>query len=178
MMPLHSKRSPSSVAAYIAAMTALAAVVGYLEQLIPVSFFGIPGVKLGLANIVSLIALYLFGKVHAFIIMTARVILVGLMFGNMYAIAFSLAGGVLSLIIMILLKKTGLFSITGVSAAGGAGHNAGQLITAILTLDSINLVYYIPVLMISGTVCGTVTGILAGVILNRTGMSLMKKERG
>ena len=157
--------------AYIAVMIALAAVIGYLEQLIPVNLFGIPGIKLGLANIVSLVALYMFGEVHAFLIMAVRVTLVGLMFGNMYAIAFSFTGGVMSLAVMILLKRTGLFGIGGISAAGGVSHNMGQMIIAMLTLDSINLVYYIPILSVAGTVCGMAVGVTAGMIYDRIGMT-------
>ena len=83
--------------AYIAVMTALASVFGYIEQLIPISFFGIPGVKLGIANIVSLIALYMFGTVYAYLILLVRIIIIGFMFGNMYAVFFSLTGGLLSM---------------------------------------------------------------------------------
>ena len=167
MMPLQNDHSRSRKIAYIAVLTAVAAITGYLEQLIPVNFFGIPGVKLGLANIVSLIALYVFDARYAFIIMVARVILIGAMFGNMYAILFGLAGGTLSILIMTALKRTGLFGIAGISAAGGVSHNIGQLIVAMLTLDGLNLIYYVPLLVVSGTICGFITGIIAGIICDR-----------
>ena len=168
-MQLHNKLSPSRQVAYIALMTALAAVAGYLEMLFPINYFGIPGVKAGLANVVSLVALYMFGPVYAFIIMVARVLLVGFMFGNMYSIIFGLTGGALGMMVMILLKRTGAFTITGVSAAGGVSHNMGQLIVAVITLEGINLVYYIPVLVLSGTICGCLMGIIAGMVYERTG---------
>ena len=169
MMPLQNNRDVTHKIAYISVMTALAAVTGYLEQLIPVNFFGIPGVKLGLANIVSLIALYIFDAGYAFIIMLLRVILIGAMFGNMYAILFGLAGGTLSILVMTALKRTGLFGIAGISAAGGVCHNLGQLMIAVFTLDSLNLIFYVPLLAVSGTVCGLVTGITAGVVCDRIG---------
>lgn len=167
MMPLQNELSSSQKIAYIAVLTAVAAVTGYMEQLIPVNYFGIPGVKLGLANIVSLIALYIFDSKQAFIIMFTRVILIGAMFGNMYAVLFGLAGGTLSILVMTAIKKTGLFGIAGISSAGGVSHNIGQLIVAFFTLDSLNLIYYVPLLAVSGTVCGLVTGITAGVVCDR-----------
>jgi heptaprenyl diphosphate synthase len=89
------------------------------------------------------------------------------MFGNMYAIIFGLAGGTLSILVMTAIKKTGLFGIAGISSAGGVSHNIGQLIVAFFTLDSLNLIYYVPLLAVSGTVCGLVTGIIAGVVCDR-----------
>lgn len=155
---------PSRMTAYIAVMTALAAVFGYAEQLIPISFFGIPGVKPGFANIVSLIALYIFGPGYAFLILIARVLLVGFMFGNMYSVIFGLSGGLLAMTVMCVLKRTGLFTMTGVSAAGGVAHNTGQLIVAALTLKEINLLFYVPVLVISGLIAGCMMGILGQMV--------------
>ena len=168
-MRSRSSAPASGVVAYISVMTALSAIIGYLEMLIPVSFFGLPGVKLGLANIVSLIALYMFGPVYAFLIMTVRVILLGFMFGNMYSILYGLMGGFLSITVMILLKRTNLFTMTGVSAAGGVFHNMGQLCAAGLTLKALRLYYYIPVLIIAGLICGCITGILSTIIEGRIG---------
>jgi heptaprenyl diphosphate synthase len=158
-------------------MTALASVIGYLELLIPINLFGIPGVKLGLANIVSLIALYLFGPFYAYLIMIARVLLTGVMFGNMYAIIYSLAGGFISITVMLLLKRSGAFSMTGVSAAGGAFHNIGQLIVAVISLGSLNILYYIPMLVITGTLFGCVTGILAGAVCEKIQYILYEREK-
>ena len=176
MMQSRADRSAASRVAYIAVLTALSAVIGYVELLIPLDFFGIPGVKLGLANIASVIAIYLFGPVYAFLIMTARVILLGLMFGNMYSVLFSFAGGSLSIIAMTILKKSGAFSVYGVSAAGGTAHNLGQLLVASVTLNGIKLYYYAPLLIISGEICGFVTGALSAVILNRLFFEHINKE--
>ena len=167
MMQLPDSRRPSALVSYIALMTALAVVAGYLEMLIPINYFGIPGVKAGLANVVSLAALYMFGPLYAYLITTARVLLIGFMFGNMYSMIFSLAGGLLSVTLMCILLKTGRFRVTGVSVGGGVFHNIGQLIVAMITLNGINLMYYLPVLIISGTVCGCLTGFIAGMVLDR-----------
>ncbi len=166
-MRLLSSRHKSNNVAYMSLMTALAAVAGYLEQLIPISYFGIPGVKPGLANIVSLLVLYMFGPAYAFAVTVSRILLIGFMFGNMYSLLYSLAGGILSLTAMILLKKTGLFTMTGISSAGGIFHNIGQLIVAFVTLSGLDLKYYIPLLVISGTVFGVFTGLAGTLIYER-----------
>ena len=167
LMPTHGKEGPSRRVAFTALMTALAAAAGYLEMLFPIDIFGIPGVKPGLANIVSVIVLYLFGPAYAFMVMAVRVILIGFMFGNMYSIIYGLTGGVFSVTVMCLLKKTGLFKCTGVSAAGGAAHNIGQLLVARVTLGELNLVYYIPVLVVFGTLFGSIMGVLSGMVYDR-----------
>lgn len=167
MMQSRDSGRLSGTVAYIAVMTALSAVFGYVEQLIPVNIFGIPGVKLGLANVVSLIALYLFGAGYAFLILIVRILIVGFMFGNMYSIFFSLTGGVLSMTVMLLLKKTKLLTMTGVSAAGGTAHNMGQLLVAAVTMNEINLTFYIPVLAAAGVVAGCLMGIVGRMIVIR-----------
>ena len=163
---------PSSrLVAYIAVMTSLSAVIGYLEMLVPVNIFGIPGVKLGLANAVSLVALYMFGAVCAYLIMAVRVLLLGFMFGNMYSILFGMAGGLLSITAMLTVKKTSVFTMTGVSTAGGVFHNLGQLAVAYLTLKGLTLKYYIPLLVIAGTVCGFIVGITSSIISERVSIN-------
>ena len=168
-MRTHSEDGPSRRVAYTALMTSLAAVVGYLEMLFPIDLFGIPGVKPGFANIVSVTIMYIFGPVYAYLVMAVRVVLIGFMFGNMYSIIYGLSGGVFSVTLMYLLKKTGAFRIVGVSAAGGAAHNLGQLLVARLTLGELNLVYYMPLLVIFGTLFGSITGVLSGIIYERIG---------
>ena len=166
-MRSHSSGPYSRRVAYAALMTSLAAAAGYLEMLFPIDIFGIPGVKPGFANIVSVIALYIFGPVYAYLVMAVRVMLIGFMFGNMYSIIYGLTGGIFSVTVMCLVKKTGAFKITGVSAAGGAAHNLGQLFVAHLTLGELNLVYYMPVLVVFGTLFGSIIGVLSGMICER-----------
>lgn len=148
--------------------TALAMIFGYVEAILPISI-GIPGVKLGLANIVVVFALYRLRPSEAFLINVVRIILVSFMFGNLSVMLYSLAGGVTSFAAMILLKKTDQFSVYGVSIVGGVFHNAGQLIVAMLVLETASLVYYGPVLLISGLVTGLVIGITANEVLKRIG---------
>lgn len=148
--------------------TALAIICGYVEMLLPVSL-GIPGVKLGLANIVIVFALYRLRPLEAFLINVLRIVLVSLMFGNLSVMLYSLAGGIFSFLVMELLKRSGKFSIYGVSIAGGVFHNIGQLIVAMLVLETASLVYYGPVLLLSGLVTGMLIGITAKEILKRIG---------
>lgn len=148
--------------------TALAMICGYVEMLLPISL-GIPGVKLGLANIVIVFALYRLRPADAFAVNVTRIVLVSFMFGNLSVMLYSLAGGILSFTVMALLKKTDKFSIYGVSIAGGVFHNVGQLIVAMLVLETSALVYYGPVLLLSGLVTGLIIGIVAKEVLKRIG---------
>lgn len=139
---------------------ALAMILSYLEALIPFNF-GIPGIKLGLANLVVVIALYTLGGRQAFVISMIRILLVSVTFGNMSAMMYSLAGGLLSFLVMYLLSRTEKFSTAGVSVAGGVSHNAGQLIVAALIVENLNLMLYVPVLIIAGVLTGLLIGVIA-----------------
>ena len=143
-----------------AMLSALAMIFGYVEAVIPVNF-GIPGVKLGLANLVIVVALYLLPTHHVLFIQIARIILVSFLFGNLSMMIYSLAGGLLSFLVMSLLKKAGGFSVIGVSIAGGVTHNIGQLIVAILVVQNMKIAYYASVLMIAGLITGGLIGMLA-----------------
>ena len=152
--------------AYFGVYTAVALIFSYAESLIPLHH-GIPGVKLGFANLVILIALYRIGIKEAYILTVTRVLLAGFLFGNLFSIIYSLAGALLSLSIMCLLRRSQLFSIIGISMAGGVFHNIGQLITAGFVLQSARVIYYMPVLLISGMVTGILIGILTQEMLKR-----------
>ena len=152
--------------AYFGVFTALALIFSYVESLIPINF-GIPGVKLGLANLITLIALYKMSVKEAFLISIARVILSGFIFGNLFAILYSLAGGLLSLAIMTWFKRSNKFSIYGISMAGGVFHNVGQLMMAILVVESVTIAGYLPVLLVSGLLTGLVIGVVSGETLKR-----------
>lgn len=152
--------------AYFGVFTALALIFSYVETLIPIHM-GIPGVKLGLANLVILIALYKMSVKEAYILSVVRVVLAGFIFGNLFSIIYSLAGGLLSLTVMALLKKCDRFSLIGVSIAGGVFHNIGQLIMAAIVLESLSIGYYFPVLLVSGIITGFVIGIVSGEMLKR-----------
>ena len=138
-------------------------VVGYIESFIPMPF-AIPGIKIGLSNIVIIWLIYSMNIKSAIIVDVVRVILSSFLFGNLYSLLFSFAGAALSLVVMLLLKKIGRFSITGVSIAGGVSHNIGQIAVAMLVLENAMLVSYLPFLIISGVVFGIVVGIVAGIL--------------
>lgn len=152
--------------AYFGVFTALALIFSYVESLIPIHF-GIPGVKLGLANLIVVIALYKMSIREAYILSIVRIVLAGFMFGNLFAILYSLAGGMLSLSVMCILKRTDRFSIFGVSMAGGVFHNIGQLLMAMIVLESISIGYYFPALLISGLVTGFVIGLISNEMMKR-----------
>lgn len=152
--------------AYMGIFLALVLICSYIETLIPFHI-GIPGVKLGLTNIVIVWALYLLGTKEALAISVMRIVLSGMMFGNAFSIAYSLAGGLLSFIVMVLLKKTGRFKCISVSIAGGIFHNIGQLLVAAAIVQNLSVFYYIPVLFISGTITGLVIGVISQELILR-----------
>ncbi|SDH26435.1 heptaprenyl diphosphate synthase [Pseudobutyrivibrio sp. 49] len=152
--------------AYLGLLIALAFVLSYVEVLLPLNI-GIPGAKVGLANIVIVVALYTIGGKNAAMLSLVRVLLVGLTFGNFAMMLYSLAGAVLSFVMMYVAKRTKKLSITGVSVIGGVFHNVGQIIVAIFVLETSQLIYYLPFLIVIGTISGVVIGILSGMICRR-----------
>ncbi|MCR4601281.1 MAG: Gx transporter family protein [Clostridia bacterium] len=149
-----------------AMMTSLALIFSYVEMLMPLNL-GIPGIKLGLANLVVLMAIYRLGGGYGFAIDLARIFLSALLFGNVSAMLYSLAGGILSFAVMYLLYRTKLFSPIGVSLAGGVTHNIGQLTVAALVTETGKIFIYLPVLMTAGFVTGAILGVLAALIMKR-----------
>lgn len=152
--------------AYFGMLTAAALILGYVESLIPFSF-GIQGMKLGLTNVLIMVVLYLSGAKDALLLNVIRVLLNGFLFGNMFGILYSLAGAVFSFVGMVFCKRLNLFSITGVSVIGGVMHNLGQILVAVFALETAGLLYYLPFLIVSGTVTGVLIGILAGEVIKR-----------
>ncbi|MDE7244421.1 MAG: Gx transporter family protein [Oscillospiraceae bacterium] len=149
-----------------ALLTALAMTLAWLESLLPVPA-AVPGMKLGLTNLVVVFALERMSARDAAAISLVRVLLVSFTFGNAYSFAYSLAGAALSLVVMLLLKKTGRFSILGVSVAGGVSHNIGQILVAMAVLGTGRLIYYLPALLVSGVAAGTAIGIAGGIVAKR-----------
>ena len=156
----------SKMTAFYGLLTALALIMSYIEAQIP-AFFAVPGMKLGLTNIVVLTALYLLGERSAVIINIVRIALAAAMFGNGVSFLFSLAGGCLSCLVMMLLKRTGRLSVVAVSAAGGVSHNVGQILVAMLMLHTAGLAWYLLILWFSGMASGLVIGILGGLLIRR-----------
>lgn len=152
--------------AYMGLFAAIAIIFGYVESLIPF-FAGIPGIKLGLANLAVLFILETYTWKEAALVSMVRILVIGFMFGNMFSILYSMAGAALSLTVMTLMKRFSGFSILGVSVAGGVSHNIGQLIIAALIVENTSLFYYAPVLLISGVITGILIGILTGEVTKR-----------
>lgn len=147
-------------------LTALALIFGYVEFLIPVNL-GVPGTKLGIANIVVLFSLYLVGFKGAALISAVRILLTGFLFGGVFAMLYSFAGGILSLSVMGLMHRSGKFSPIGASVAGGVMHNLGQLIVASAVMQTGSLFYLFPWLTIIGGITGAINGALTLVVLRR-----------
>lgn len=148
--------------AMCAMLTALALGLSTLENLFPVTLFiPLPGVKLGLANIVTVFALYQLGAAPALCILVARCLLGSLFAGNASALLFSLLGGVLAMLVMMALTRLRGLSVYGVSIGGAAAHNCGQIAAACLTLGSMAPLYYLPILLGASLITGAVTGVAA-----------------
>lgn len=149
-----------------ALFAALAMIFSYVEALIPMPV-PVPGIKLGIANLVIIMAIYKLGFRYALSINCLRIVISGLLFSGVFGMIYSFAGGILSITVMYLLYRTKLFSMVGVSMAGGVMHNLGQLFTACLIMSSTSLMSYFPVLLFSGLFSGIFIGILAHLIYSR-----------
>ena len=149
-----------------AMLAALALIFSYVEVLIPLPA-PVPGIKLGIANLVIVMAIYKLGFRYAFTINCVRIVIAGLLFSGVFGMIYSFAGGILSLLVMYLLQRTGWFSMVGVSMAGGVAHNLGQLITASLLVQSVRMMSYFSILLFSGLISGILIGVLASLIYRR-----------
>lgn len=152
--------------AFMGLFLALAMICSYIETLIPFSV-GIPGIKLGLANIVVVLMLYSVGIKEALLVSVLRIVLVGILFGNAFSILYSLSGGILSFLVMFLMKKTDKFSCISVSITGGISHNIGQIIVAAWIVNSYNVFFYVPVLLFAGLLTGLLIGVIAKEVIVR-----------
>lgn len=162
----HSNVNRTKKITIAALMAAMALIFSYVEVLIPFTI-GIPGIKLGIANIVVIIALYYLNAKYALTINIVRVLIAGLLFNGLFGALYSLAGALVSFVVMVLLKKTNIFSVVGISMAGGVAHNLGQILVAAVLVANIKIFIYFPVLIISGVITGAIIGILAGLILRK-----------
>jgi heptaprenyl diphosphate synthase len=147
-------------------LISLAFILSYIESIIPIPV-PIPGIKLGLANLAVLVGLYVLGRKEAFVLSIIRIVLVGFSFGSLSTMLFGLAGGFLSWLCMAVFSKTKLFGMTGVSMIGGIAHNVGQILVAMWVLHNAVLFYYVPFLLVSGTLSGALIGILGSIIVKR-----------
>lgn len=156
----YGKHEAAGRVATLALLTALALIFSYVEAVLPYTP-GLPGVKLGIANIVVVFCLYRGSIKEAAAVNAMRIVLAGLLFNGLFAALYAAAGAMLSLLGMGLLKRTRLFSMVGVSMAGGVLHNLGQLVVAALFVEDLKMFYYFPVLLFSGLISGILTGVIA-----------------
>ena len=152
----------------LAVSVALSLILSFVESQIP-PLVAIPGVKIGLANTVSLFVLYSLGAPSAALVGVVRVSLSSLLFGTPVSFIYSISGAMLSLLVMLLIKKLPFFSVIGVSVAGGVFHNIGQIIAAIIIMKSAAIAVYLPPLLVSGIIAGVAVGIVAGMVLKKLG---------
>ena len=160
------KLTPAAAASLYGFLIALAFLFSYIETLFPI-YLGAPGIKLGLANLVTVVGLYTISIPGTVMVSLTRVILAGFTFGNMFSMFYSLAGAALSMALMVLCKRSGWFGTVGVSVIGGVGHNVGQLLIAAFVVQTAGVFTYLPVLLIAGTIAGTLIGLLGGKITAR-----------
>lgn len=161
--------------AYMGMLVALAFIFSYIESLIPISV-GIPGIKIGLANMVIIVTLYTMGAVPAFVLSMVRIVLTAFTFGNLAMMMYSLGGGILSFLVMIIAQRTKLFSVTGVSVLGAVFHNIGQIIVAALVVENSSLFYYLPILLVSGVVFGILIGMVGAILIKRLTPFVRKQD--
>ena len=150
----------------LALAISFALILSFIESRIP-AFVAIPGVKVGLANIAVIFMLYKFGIKEAIIVSLIRVVMVSLLFGSVVSLSYSIAGAVLSLAVMIVLKLLTPLKEVAISVVGGVMHNIGQIIMASILLETNVVVYYLPFLLVSGTVAGIVVGITAALLVQK-----------
>lgn len=169
---MQSQTSRAKAVATASMFTCLALIFSYVEALMPA--VAMPGVKLGLANLVIIIALYEMNFRYAFAINLVRIVISGLLFSGLFGMLYSMAGGLLSLIVMWLLKKTRIFSMIGVSMAGGLAHNLGQLLVAAILVSNLKMFIYFPILMFSGIASGILIGVVSYVIDSKLPRSIFR----
>ena len=160
-------RSKTRKIALLGVLTSVALVLSYLEVMLPPISTAVPGIKMGLPNIIIIFMLYKFGLKEAVTVSLIRVFIVALLFGNIMTLAYSVAGAVLSLGLMTLFKRINLFSQIGVSIIGGISHNLGQILVAIFLFDTIQIGYYMIVLSITGTIAGVLIGIISSILVKK-----------
>ena len=160
-------KNKSQNIAFFGICTALAMILAYVELLLQPLFPSLPGIKMGLANIIVVFLLYKRGAISAIAVSFVRIVLISMLFGNTMSLIYSLAGGILSVTIMILLKHLNIFSAVGVSVAGAVSHNIGQILTAVLILNTIELGYYLVVLTVTGTISGIIIGLCGSILVKK-----------
>ena len=145
-------------------LLAISMILAYIESILPLAI-GIPGVKLGLPNLVVVLLLYSYGKREALSVNLLRIMLTGFLFGNLYSILYALAGAIFSFCVMAIVQRTGMFSIIGVSISGGVSHNIGQILVAMFVVETFAPAFYLPFLLIVGAITGLLIGIVSARVI-------------
>ena len=153
--------------AMLGVLTSVALVLSYVESILPPIWAAVPGIKVGLPNVVIIFLLYRYGVKEAAIVSFIRIFIVSLLFGNVMSMAYSFAGAILSIVLMAICKKIKVFSTVGTSIVGGVAHNAGQILVAIFLFDTVQIGYYMIILAITGTIAGVFVGIAGALLLKR-----------
>lgn len=166
MMLLRTEKNPAKRLAYMGIFLALSMIFSYVESMIPF-YFGVPGMKIGLPNIVIVTVLTLFGPIPALLVNLVRVFLTGLLFTTFYSVLFSIAGAVFSFAAMLVVKKVFRASVIPTSVAGGVFHNVGQVLAAAIAVKTYQVTFYLPVLLVAGFITGMINGIVANIIIGR-----------
>ena len=151
---------------FLGLCASVAMILSYIEFLLPPLFSAVPGIKMGLANIIIIFILYKFGIASAFAVSGVRLVLVTLLFGNVMTLLYSTVGAILSLVLMSIAKRRDFFSQVGVSIIGGVAHNAGQILVAMLVMETAEIGYYMIVLTVSGTIAGILIGLAGSAVLH------------
>ncbi len=160
-------RNKTRKTAFLGVVTAISMVLSYLEAILPPLYAAIPGIKVGLPNIVIIFILYRFSFKEAGAVSIVRVLLTALLFGNAMTLAYSTGGAVLSIVLMAVAKRTDKLSCVGVSIIGGIAHNLGQIIVAVFLLNSTQIMYYMLVLLLTGTAAGVAIGLIGSVLIKK-----------
>ena len=160
-------KKKNKTVAFLGLCTSLALILAYVEIILGPLFPAVPGIKMGLPNIVIIFLLYRKGIVSAACVSLLRIVLVSILFGNAMSFLYSLAGAILSLLVMALLRRLNIMSAVGVSVAGGVMHNLGQVLTAMLLLDTSELAYYMVILTVTGTIAGILVGLCGSVLVKK-----------
>ena len=160
-------RSKTKKVALLGILTSVALILSYVEAILPPVWSAVPGIKIGLPNIVIIFLLYRFGVKEAAVVSFIRIFIVALLFGNVMTLAYSCAGAFLSIVLMAVFKKINVFSVVGTSIVGGVAHNLGQILVAIFLFDTVQIGYYMAVLAVTGTIAGVFIGIAGAFLLKR-----------
>ena len=164
---MRDRNSSIRTIAFVGITASLALLLSYVEFLLPPIFIAAPGIKVGLPNVIILYVLYCLDTKYAVLVSFVRILLSAFMFGNAVSLSYSVAGAVLSLLAMSLLKRTNKFSTVGVSVTGGVMHNVGQILVAMVILDTAKIAYYLLVLAVTGTISGIFIGLCGALLVKR-----------